>query len=39
VVLEGTVRSWAEKAEAERIAWTMPGVTSVENRIGIIPVF
>jgi osmotically-inducible protein OsmY len=39
VVLEGTVRSWAEKAEAERIAWTMPRVTSVENRIVIIPVF
>ena len=39
VVLEGTVRSWAEKREAERIAWTMPGVTSVENRIVIIPVY
>ncbi|GIH02842.1 ornithine aminotransferase [Rhizocola hellebori] len=39
VVLEGTVRSWAEKAEAERIAWTMPGVTSVENRIVIVPMF
>jgi osmotically-inducible protein OsmY len=35
VVLRGTVRSWAERQEAERAAWAAPGVTRVDNRISI----
>jgi osmotically-inducible protein OsmY len=37
VILDGTVRSWAEKHEAERVAWSAPGVTEVENRILVRP--
>lgn len=37
IVLRGTVRSWAERQEAERAAWAAPGVTKVDNRIVISP--
>jgi osmotically-inducible protein OsmY len=37
VVLRGTVRSWAERQEAERAAWLAPGVTRVDNRIAVAP--
>jgi osmotically-inducible protein OsmY len=37
VTLKGSVRSWAERQEAERVAWKAPGITSVDNRITIGP--
>jgi osmotically-inducible protein OsmY len=37
VILRGTVRSWAERQEAERVAWATPGVIRVENHITISP--
>ena len=37
VVLKGTVRSWVEREEAERVAWSAPGVTAVEDRIVVNP--
>lgn len=35
VTLHGKVRSWAEKKEAEQVAWSFPGVMNVDNRIEI----
>jgi osmotically-inducible protein OsmY len=37
VILTGTVRSWAERQEAERAAWAAPGVLRVHNRISVSP--
>jgi osmotically-inducible protein OsmY len=37
VLLKGTVRSWIEREEAERVAWSAPGVTKVEDRIVVSP--
>lgn len=35
VTLRGKVRSWAEKQEAEKIAWAAPGVSTVDNQIEV----
>jgi osmotically-inducible protein OsmY len=36
IILKGSVRSWAERVEAERVAGATPGVRSVENRIEVV---
>jgi osmotically-inducible protein OsmY len=35
VTLTGTVRSWPERKDAEDVAWSMPGITEVENKLEI----
>jgi osmotically-inducible protein OsmY len=37
VILRGTVRSWIEREEAERVAWSAPGVTKVVDEIVVSP--
>lgn len=37
VVLKGAVRSWIEREEAERVAWSAPGVTKVTDEIVVAP--
>lgn len=37
VTLRGKVRSWAERDEAAREAWSAPGVWSVDNQIEVEP--
>jgi osmotically-inducible protein OsmY len=37
VQLNGSVRSWFEREEAERAAWAAPGVSEVVDRIAVVP--
>lgn len=37
VVLRGKVKSWYERQLAERAAWSVPGVCSVEDRLTVEP--
>lgn len=37
IVLSGSVRSFAERQEAEKAAWAAPGVVQVEDRLTIVP--
>lgn len=37
VILKGSVHTWFERQEAERAAWSAPGVKKVEDRISIRP--
>jgi osmotically-inducible protein OsmY len=37
VTLRGSVKSWAERQEAERTAWRAPGVLKVNNLITVSP--
>lgn len=37
VILSGTVRTFAERREAERAAWAAPGVVQVDDRLAVVP--
>lgn len=37
VILKGTVHTWFERREAERVAWLAPGVRNVDDRIQVQP--
>jgi osmotically-inducible protein OsmY len=35
VVLSGAVGSWMEREQAQRVAWSAPGVRAVEDRLTV----
>ena len=35
VTLRGTVRAWAERRQADHVAWSASGVTSVKNDLAV----
>ena len=37
VKLEGAVRSWAERSDAEHAAWSALGTANVQNHLGVKP--
>lgn len=37
IILSGSVRTWAERSDAEEAAWLAPGVSEVENRLVVHP--
>ena len=37
VVLHGNVHNWTELDEAQRAAWSVPGVAAVENQLAVVP--
>ncbi len=37
VTLTGDVRSWVEREQAERAAWSAPGVKQVDDQIHVMP--
>jgi osmotically-inducible protein OsmY len=34
-ILRGSVRSWVEREEAERVAWSAPGIIEVQNLVTV----
>jgi len=37
IKLHGKVRTWSERQEAENAVWSLPGITSVDNKIEVDP--
>ncbi|MET3803022.1 osmotically-inducible protein OsmY [Nakamurella sp. UYEF19] len=37
VTLDGTVRSWAERRQAEQVSWSAPGIRRITNNLTVTP--